>query len=146
MIQNSFYYVLVVLVLACSVTLQSPISEKSDEASSLNFNNKNTFASSDDSSSVDSDELAKNIKLYLQNNPESLGDLANYVDDEDADAGYNYMIKKSAPRRIFIGKRYSPFSSQEDELRDNYAAKRNNIHRIFIGKRFGHDIKRIFIG
>lgn len=77
--------------------------------------------------------------------------------------------KKSAPRRIFIGKRLSqtrPYSSeyesinellnsldksqyraskrQSAKVNDLFGKRNGQIHRIFIGKR--GDIKRIFIG
>lgn len=58
----------------------------------------------------------------------------------------SFMKKRSAPRRIFIGKRLIPRYLMDErnlESLNDLIAKRN-INRIFIGKR--GDIKRIFIG
>ncbi|CAF0872260.1 unnamed protein product [Brachionus calyciflorus] len=97
----------------------------------------------------------------LDNDDVDDDDLSNYYLDDDlhdensllADSRENkYLVKKSAPRRIFIGKRFLPsrissdnraLSKMPGRISDIFG-KRNGIHRIFIGKR--GDIKRIFIG
>jgi hypothetical protein len=113
---------------------------------------------------------------YAANHFEDFANIESYISDDDDevesnepdnDSAKKYMIKKSAPRRIFIGKRSDFFvnpnefeSSAEAEQnikkrnlllatrllnRFNPNDKRNkHINRIFIGKR--GDIKRIFIG
>jgi hypothetical protein len=153
--------ILLVLVLAYNVTM-SPIGSD-NKSSSL------SHSSSD--SSQNNEELARLLKLYIQTKKNLmenvLRDEQNYndykvnedADDEEEEASSNddaddyetdtYLNKRSAPRRIFIGKRNSrmPVNYHPEDDAESYMDKRAQIHRVFIGKRkLAHDIKRIFIG
>ena len=137
---------LLILALAYNVTM-SPLGEMSPSSKSqshqLSTLNK------------DNNEIAKLIKLYMQikqnafENEMTSGDNDDGEDDEsndDDDDETNAYVKRSAPRRIFIGKRYFSGRGGSDDD-ESYVDKRANIHRVFIGKRkLAHDIKRIFIG
>ena len=120
MIKIISFVCILLLALAYSVNM-SPIVDKSTDVQSQN------------------EELSKMLRLYQEY-------LENEVLDDDSDKSDEEAFKRSSPRRIFIGKRFNPFRSEDDG--ESYADKRNNIHRIFIGKRrgTGHEIKRIFIG
>jgi hypothetical protein len=113
----------------------------------------------------DAEESPSFNQDYLQDGSSS----SDADNDSNNDELVRFVSKKSAPRRIFIGKRdfitdYDPSEgsdainyllhplsmSKRDNLRrlsllNQGGQKRNGqIHRIFIGKR--GDIKRIFIG
>jgi hypothetical protein len=122
----------------------NPIDEDSSHSST---NNKNGIADTIANGYESLDDKLRNLKL-LMGDQESSEDASSLIDDEDLDnQEVKYIIKKSAPRRIFIGKRYNADELERQVIKypNYFQAKRNgNIHRIFIGKR--GDIKRIFIG
>ncbi|RMZ98194.1 hypothetical protein BpHYR1_020696 [Brachionus plicatilis] len=115
--------------------LSSPISSSEESNAAV--------PKSNDQIDFSSDELAQ----FLAENENYSGDDSSLMYEDDD----SYLMKKSAPRRIFIGKRFLPrFFSDKPNFRsfspglNDVFSKRNGIHRIFIGKR--GDIKRIFIG
>jgi hypothetical protein len=133
---------LLILALAYNVTM-SPIDSPSSISNSHQISTLNK----------DNNEIAKLIKLYMQIRQNAFENEMDGGDNDDEDEETNddeanaYM-KRSAPRRIFIGKRYfSAGRGGSDDDDESYVDKRANIHRVFIGKRkLAHDIKRIFIG
>lgn len=175
---NKFTFILVMSVFVCGVFM-NPI-EDGQQTNSLNSNSGVLNAVNNDAD-FDPSLFSKNRKLHL--NYANLGDdldgsveeidlpdLADQLDElnEDDFDKEKYFIRKSAPRRIFIGKRYQDdydeldrdyfnldkknarrhlFLGKRNQLqnpRGNQGKRNGQIHRIFIGKR--GDIKRIFIG
>jgi hypothetical protein len=135
--------ILLVSLIVLSKIEMNPIDE---ESSHSNTNNKNGIADTLANAYEPFDEKLRNLKLLI-GEQDSSEDVSSVVDDEELDnQEVKYIIKKSAPRRIFIGKRYNADDLERPVKYQNYfQGKRNgNIHRIFIGKR--GDIKRIFIG
>jgi len=143
--------------------------------SPIGSDNKSSSSSSSQDESMpvsqNNAELARLLKLYIQTKKNLMENVlrdeqnhndykANEDDGDDEnddeensndDADYEtdtFLNKRSAPRRIFIGKRSfrMPVYHPEDDA-ESYMDKRAQIHRVFIGKRkLAHDIKRIFIG
>ena len=147
-------FLLIVLGLAMSALASEPLDEPSDKLYSL-INNENEPR----------DALLTDPSLS-EYSSESNIESRNVRDDLD-DLRLFFIRKKSAPRRIFIGRRsLSSFDSDEDSSENvsgvdkknprrhlflgkrtpspTYSAAKRHIQRIFIGKR--GDIKRIFIG
>lgn len=84
-------------------------------------------------------DLKNELARYLFENENFLNDDSSVEFEEDD----RFLIKKSAPRRIFIGKRLIPdylnkkksFPSLSPILSDFFAKRAGQINRIFIGKR-----------
>jgi len=144
-------YILFISAFLIAGVLMNPISSSSNtnsELSRISAADKNN----DLQSLLERESALLNLKRKLSNNDDDdvssaeelssllddqdLEDLADQLDDNDYDG--KIISKKSAPRRIFIGKRLSKTPAS------NGGKRNGQIHRIFIGKR--GDIKRIFIG
>lgn len=152
---NSCRFVISVCLLGMLVScvMMSPLMDRA----------KSTNTVTENESGAENTRRYENFLNELVDAENGLADENDSESDSESDGGELYMSKKSAPRRIFIGKRHMP---TYDEFLNDYesgdakralylsrlnkylnSGKRNGqqqIHRIFIGKR--GDIKRIFIG
>ncbi len=64
---------------------------------------------------------------------------SNYSDEEDEDSDEYPIVKKSSPRRIFIGKREFNTINDNKYLEKRKPTKEYKVRRIFIGKRSDFD-------